>query len=330
MQVTTFKPQLTLLSGCFNLPGVFGQVAGRWRTTKELQLQTHPTLAHNLSVRTTHRAHSAKPLEEAATPPELARAPYRVLVIERDPMSGDLLAGALSRENWCHAGAVDAIDLLPSVASGSADLVVISGELDPRGPTGFNLTQSVIRAHPTIRVVMILARSTPNSVLSAFRSGARGVVSREQPISLFLQCIDHVRKGQIWARGQEADFLLDVIRNLPAPSLIGSDPASPLTVREMQIVQCAAAGKTNKVIAQELTLSEHTVKNYLFRIFEKLGVSSRIELLFYLTFRGNSLGRPSAVEPESVSESPASAQKQSSREDLPEFVLPDIKYGNIA
>ena len=60
-----------------------------------------------------------------------------------------------------------------------------------------------------------------------------------------------------------------------------------LTMRELQVVKCAARGKTNKVIACELGLSEHTVKNYLFRAFEKLEVSNRVELLFYLTQRGH-------------------------------------------
>jgi len=58
------------------------------------------------------------------------------------------------------------------------------------------------------------------------------------------------------------------------------------------VVQCAARGRTNKAIASELCLSEHTVKNYLFKAFEKLGVSSRVELLFYLAIRGYSFGQP--------------------------------------
>ena len=63
-----------------------------------------------------------------------------------------------------------------------------------------------------------------------------------------------------------------------------------MTYREQQVVQAAARGKTNKVIASELGLSEHTVKNYLFRAFDKLGVSNRVELLFYLTMRGHTPG----------------------------------------
>ena len=63
-------------------------------------------------------------------------------------------------------------------------------------------------------------------------------------------------------------------------------------------MQHAAKGKTNRAIANDLGLSEHTVKNYLFRAFEKLGVSNRVELLFYLTIRGHSFGPASSDEPE--------------------------------
>ncbi len=65
-----------------------------------------------------------------------------------------------------------------------------------------------------------------------------------------------------------------------------SNKSLPLTMRELQVARCAAKGKTNKAIASELGLSEHTVKNYLFRAFEKLGVSNRVELLLYLMVRG--------------------------------------------
>jgi DNA-binding NarL/FixJ family response regulator len=201
-------------------------------------------------------------------------------------MAADLLVRALSTENWCSPAAARPVELLPLLASGSADLAIISAELDSRGQSGFDLATSVAHAYPELPIVLLLMQSTPNSVVSAFRSGARGVVSREQPISLFLNCIQQVRKGFLWAGGREAEVLLGVLRNLPTPSLFSE---MPLTERELQIVRCAAAGKTNRSIASELALSEHTIKNYLFRIFEKIGVSSRIELLFYLTCRGQNV-----------------------------------------
>ena len=131
---------------------------------------------------------------------------------------------------------------------------------------------------------------TRESVISAFRAGARGVCSRERPISEFLDCIELVRRGLIGATGNEVAFLLEALKNIAAPKLAIAIDSPQLTSRQLQVVQHAAAGKTNKCIAAELHLSEHTVKNYLFRAFEKLGVSSRVELLFYLTLSGHTFG----------------------------------------
>src|ERR1035438_3199397 len=77
--------------------------------------------------------------------------------------------------------------------------------------------------------------------------------------------------------------------------------SSPLTLRELEVVKCAAKGKTNKVIAGELGLSEHTVKNYLFRAFEKLGVSNRVELFFSLTSRDHAVDPRRSGDPEADS-----------------------------
>lgn len=93
-----------------------------------------------------------------------------------------------------------------------------------------------------------------------------------------------------------ADYFLEAFRSIPAPSALTRDDSAALTERELQVVQCAARGKTNKAIASELLLSEHTAKNYLFKAFGKLGVSSRVELLFYLATRNYSLGQKTAEQ----------------------------------
>ena len=129
---------------------------------------------------------------------------------------------------------------------------------------------------------MLLDQPDRESVISAFRCGARGVFSRRQDISEFIDCIEHVRKGGIWAGKLATNYLLEAFKSIPAPNVISSGASPALTKREAQVVRCAAEGKTNRTIANELGLSEHTIKNYLFRVFEKLGryEPGRIAILF--------------------------------------------------
>lgn len=213
---------------------------------------------------------------------------YCVLVADRDSMSSDLLADAIRREGSYCAIAVPAPDLLTTLARETVDLMVIGNDVMHNTRSGLDLAYAASRAHPNLSLVVLLDCPTREAVLNAFRFGARGVCSRERPVAEFLDCIERVRQGFIWVQGKEATFLQEALRSIPAPSLSVAIDAPQLTSRQLQVVQYAAAGKTNKNIAAELRLSEHTVKNYLFRAFEKLGVSSRVELLFYLTLSGHS------------------------------------------
>jgi two-component system nitrate/nitrite response regulator NarL len=231
-------------------------------------------------------------------PKQSAASGFRALIVDRDSMTSDLLASALTRERNCRAFAVSSANLLGSLQTDHAELVVIGAELNSKSETGFDLAQVVSRAHPTVRIVILLNQSTHESVVNAFRCGARGVFSRQQPVAEFLDCVEHVCKGFIWAGALETTLLLDAFRCIPSPNVAVANEASALTERELQVVQCAAKGMTNKVIAAELKLSEHTVKNYLFRSFEKIGVSNRVELLFYLTMRGHPLGPARVNGPE--------------------------------
>jgi len=214
----------------------------------------------------------------------------RVFIVGRDSMSSDLLASALTRDRRWEAFAIQPSDLLRALKTSKVDILVIEVALKSKSGTGLELANAVNRAHPGISIVMLLNQTSQELVVSAFRAGALGVFSRQEPISEFFNCIEHVGKGCIWAGRQETATILEAFRSLPASNLFSANKIEGLTVRELQVVQCAAKGKTNKTIAVELRLSEHTVKNYLFRAFEKLGVSSRVELFFYLTMRGHSFG----------------------------------------
>jgi two-component system, NarL family, nitrate/nitrite response regulator NarL len=222
------------------------------------------------------------------------RSALRVFIVDRDSMGSDLLAGALSRDRRCEASAIQPGELLGRLATSEVELVVIGVDLNSKSGSGFDLANAVCRAHPNVYVVMLLNQPSHELVINAFRSGARGVFSRQLPMSEFLDCVEHVGKGFIWAGRQETNTLLEAFKSIPAPNLLFASDSPTLTVRELQVVQCAAKGMTNKAIASQLRLSEHTVKNYLFRSFEKLGVSSRVELLFYLTIRGHSFSSSKA------------------------------------
>jgi len=118
-------------------------------------------------------------------------------------------------------------------------------------------------------------------VVDAFRLGARGVVFRDEPLETLGKCIHAVHHGQVWVNSENMRSLLEALGEaLPVRPSDGRKIES-LSKRESQVAQMVAEGFTNKDISLELKLSEHTVRNYVFNIFEKVGVSTRVELVLY-------------------------------------------------
>ena len=219
---------------------------------------------------------------------------FKVIIVGRDPLTASLLADSLAHNLSCESVTARHSELLRMLGSSAADLVIIIADLNSMAGAGFDLASDVSLAHPSTPIIILLDEPVSDLVIRAFISGARGVFNPQDSMTEFIDCVERVRKGAIWARKEVSDYLMAALKSIPAPSLLNGDPSSLLSTRELQVVQCAARGKTNKAIASELRLSEHTVKNYLFRAFEKLGVSSRVELLFYMTVRGHSFGPRSA------------------------------------
>ena len=96
-----------------------------------------------------------------------------------------------------------------------------------------------------------------------------------------------VHHGQIWATAQQIDYLIDLITQVASLRVVNANGNTLVTPREEQVVALVAEGLSNREIAQELGLSEHTVKKYLFRIFDKLGISTRVELVLYAVNHGD-------------------------------------------
>ena len=212
--------------------------------------------------------------------PAKAPEPIRVLVADRSRMDVQLLAGALGRDRrFIVVGfAVDVTELL-SQADKRPDVVVIEADLEKAGG-GVLACQTLRRYHPTVRSVILVDSPRPDLVVEAFRGGARAVFGRSESLDALGKCIDCVSKGQIWASTRQTEFLLEALADSTPPRLVDPNGTALLSDRELAVVRQVSEGRSNREIAQLMKISEHTVKNHLFRIYGKLGVSSRLEVMF--------------------------------------------------
>lgn len=205
-------------------------------------------------------------------------ATIRVAVHDISRMATQLLCAALSRQPG-----LEALDIVSKSVAECAAInphVALFGTKSV-GDSIIDKVQQIRRIQPEIKAVMLIDQPAREVVLEAFRAGARGVFSRSGSVDHLIKCISAVHSGQIWADQTVTEFLLEAIREpIPIP-LMDARGNVLLSEREQSVVRGVAEGLTNREIAGRLELSEHTVKNYIFRIFDKLGVSSRVELILY-------------------------------------------------
>jgi two-component system nitrate/nitrite response regulator NarL len=233
-------------------------------------------------------------MAQGATPLAGNSDRIRVLAADSTRMSSQLLAQALAQETQFHVTGTDpkSASILAAVADERPHVVLMSSVLE-ESVTGFDLIRQVCASHPDTRVVMLMDTSKRSAVVEAFRCGAKGVFSRTESPKTLAKCICSVHQGQVWANSNELRFLLEALCESEPMKVVDAGGEAMLSKREQDVVRCVAEGLSNREIANHLGLTEHTVKNYLFRIFDKLGVSSRVEVVLYaFRFRKDLVGSP--------------------------------------
>jgi DNA-binding NarL/FixJ family response regulator len=208
----------------------------------------------------------------------------RVLAADSTRMSSQLLAESLAQDGQFEVTGIEpkSSAILEAVAHKKPHVVLVSSSLEESASLGFDLTRRICSSHPQTRVILLMDTSNPAAVVEAFRSGAQGVFSRTESSKSLAKCISSVHNGHVWANSAELRYLLEALRESEPMRVLDSRGEAILSKREQEVVRCVAEGLSNREIAGRLKLTEHTVKNYLFRIFDKLGVSSRVEVVLYV------------------------------------------------
>jgi DNA-binding NarL/FixJ family response regulator len=164
-----------------------------------------------------------------------------------------------------------------AVTKFSADVLIFESAL---APNPVEAVTELLRQAPQLKIVVVTPGSDEQLTLDLFRRGAHGILSREVEPEILVDCLRKVAAGEPWLENQAIHWVMDAFRghNL-RPS--GARPKVQLTPKETLIVSCVTQGMKNKEIAVRVGTTEQVVKNYLRKVYDKLGVADRLELALH-------------------------------------------------
>jgi DNA-binding NarL/FixJ family response regulator len=164
-----------------------------------------------------------------------------------------------------------AIERFPS------DIVLLEGGLLGGSVNGI---PDLLRSAPDLKLIVQAAVADENQTVELYRRGVRGIISRSISPDLLVRCIRRIAAGETWIDNQAVNWVIEAYR-LQAAALVSPRTQPKLSPKEMAIITCITQGKRNKEIAFQLGTTEQVIKNYLRKIYDKLGVSDRLELALY-------------------------------------------------
>ncbi len=164
-----------------------------------------------------------------------------------------------------------------AVTKFSADVLIFESAL---APNPVEVVTELLRQAPQLKIVVVTPASDEQLTLDLFRRGAHGILSREVEPELLVDCLRKVAAGEPWLENQAVHWVMEAYRGHSLrPS--GARPKVQLTPKETLIVSCVTQGMKNKEIAIRVGTTEQVVKNYLRKVYDKLGVADRLELALY-------------------------------------------------
>lgn len=207
--------------------------------------------------------------------------PVRILLADDHPIFRDGLRRLLETEPGFRVvgEASDGAEAVVMAKKLKPDLLLLDLAM-PKHP-GLEAVRELGNSDTPVRILLLTAAVEKEQIVEALQLGARGVVLKESATQLLLNSIRAVMAGQYWVGRETISNLVEYLRGLLAPPPAPKQKKFGLTPRELEIVSAVVAGYTNKDVAAHYKISEDTVKHHLSNIFDKLGVSTRLELALF-------------------------------------------------
>jgi two-component system nitrate/nitrite response regulator NarL len=172
----------------------------------------------------------------------------------------------------------DSIDnLRAAIERFPSDIVLLEGSL--LAGTA-NAIPDLLRLAPDVKLIVQAVASDENHTVELYRRGVRGIISRSISPDLLVRCVRRIAAGETWIDNQSVNWVIEAYR-AQAAALVSPRSQPRLSPKEISIITCITQGKRNKEIAFQLGTTEQVIKNYLRKIYDKLGVSDRLELALY-------------------------------------------------
>jgi len=168
-------------------------------------------------------------------------------------------------------------NLLAAIKRHPVDVVLIGGEL-LTGAT--DSIPELLRIAPDIKLIVQTVPAEQGHTVELYRRGIRGIISRSISPDLLVRCVRRIATGETWIDNQAVNWVIEAYR-AQETALLNPRTHRPLSPKETAIITCITQGMRNKEIAFQLGTTEQVIKNYLRKLYDKLGVADRLELALY-------------------------------------------------
>jgi DNA-binding NarL/FixJ family response regulator len=167
--------------------------------------------------------------------------------------------------------------VLAAASKFPADVLLFEASISPNAPEAIS---EVLKRNSNLKVIILSPENDEETTVEYFRRGVRGILPRSIAPEMLVKCVRKVAVGETWIDNQSVNWVIEAYRT-QAAQLTSPRPKTKLSDKELLIISCVTQGMRNKEIASEIGTTEQVVKNYLRKVYDKLGVSDRLELALY-------------------------------------------------